>query len=101
MLTYVRTLRATLLLTPQNPARQGSMIRLTEKRFADFFRHQPETGMGYWVTTAFLKDGHVIPQVVVTGAYIGTVRHYETVPFTEEEIDYFEVTHDKRDWPTK
>jgi hypothetical protein len=77
------------------------MVELTEKRFADYFRHQGETDMGYWVTTVYLKDGRVIPQVVVTGGHIRTVRHYETIPFTEEEIDQFEVTHDKWDWSVK
>jgi hypothetical protein len=38
------------------------MIKLTEKRFADYFRNQGETGMGYWVATVYLKDGRVIPK---------------------------------------
>jgi hypothetical protein len=77
---------------------QAPPVRLNEKRFADFFRDQPETGMSYWVATAHLKDGRTFPQVVVQGGYIARVRHHATVPFYPSEIDYFVVTHDKWDW---
>jgi hypothetical protein len=29
------------------------MIKPLEKRFADYFTRQPETGMGYWIATAY------------------------------------------------
>ena len=74
------------------------MFRLTEKRFADFFRKQPETGMGYWVVTVYLKDGRVFPQTVVSGGYLAPVRYHKEIPFTETDIDHFVVTHDKWDW---
>ncbi len=74
------------------------MLRLTEKRFADFLRDKPETGMGYWVVTVYLKDGRVLPQVAVSGGEITRVRHHEEAPFREFDIDRFEVTHDKWDW---
>jgi hypothetical protein len=98
----MRMLRATLLLTPQNPVRQSVtgiwVFRLAEKRFADYFRNQRETGMGYWVTNAHLKDGRVFSQVIVNGGYVTQVRHHASIPFFETDIDRFEVTHDKWDW---
>jgi hypothetical protein len=74
------------------------MFRLTEKRFADFFRQQPETGMDYYFATAYLKDGRIFRQVIISGGYVTTVRGFADVPFTEPEIDRFVVTHDKWDW---
>ena len=74
------------------------MYRLTEKRFAEFFKHQPETGMGYWVVTVVLKDGRRYDQAVVNSGCVTTVKNYRDVPFTEDQIDHFIVTHDKWDW---
>jgi hypothetical protein len=74
------------------------MFKLTEKRFADFFRGQPETGMDYTIVTAHLKDGRVFPQVVVTGGHVTRARGIASIPFTEADIDRFVVTHDKWDW---
>jgi hypothetical protein len=74
------------------------MFRLTEKRFADFFRNQRETGMGYWVVTAYLKDNREFPQVLIDGGVVTRVRHYKAVPFVENDVDRFEVTHEKWDW---
>jgi hypothetical protein len=74
------------------------MLKLTGKRFADYFRGQPETGMGYWVATAYLKDGSIFPQVVIVGGIVTQIRGHSAIPFTEEGIDHFEITHDKWDW---
>ncbi len=74
------------------------MIRLSEKRFVDFFRHQPETGMGYFVVTVYLKDGRSFPQTIVDEGYLTSVRHYRTIPFEIGDIDHFVVTHDKWNW---
>ena len=74
------------------------VFRLTEKRFADFFRGKAETGMGYTVVTAHLKDGRVFPQVVVAGGYVSNARGFSSIPFTEADIERFAVTHDKWDW---
>jgi hypothetical protein len=74
------------------------MLKLTEKRFADFFRDKPETGMGYTIVTVHLKDGRVFPQTAVVGGTITLVRHHKGIPFTENDIDRFETTHDKWDW---
>lgn len=77
------------------------MLKLTEKRFADYLRNQPETGMGYWVVTMHLKDGREFPQVVVNGGVITRVRHHKKIPFVEKEIDRLEVTHDKWNWQSE
>jgi len=77
------------------------MLRLTEKRFADFFRGKSETGMGYWVVTVYLKDGRKYPQVIVDSGFITKVRHHKRIPFEEKDIDHFEVTHDKWDWQSE
>lgn len=71
------------------------MFRLVSKQFADYFRQQPETGMGYWVVDAYLKDGKVFRQVVVNSGYVTKARGYEEIPFTEADVERFEVTHDK------
>ena len=73
------------------------MYPLSEKRFADFFRKSPETGMGYWVVTAVLKDGRRYEQVLVNSGYLTRVRNYDEIPFAEHEIDHFIVTHSKWD----
>jgi hypothetical protein len=53
------------------------MFKLTEKRFADYFKNHPETGMGYWIADAHLKDGR------------------ESIPFAESDVDHFVVSHEK------
>ena len=74
------------------------MYALTEKRFAEFFRDQPETGLGYWVATAILKDGREFRQVIVNSGYVTQVKGHPDIPFKEAEIDRFVVTHDKWDF---
>jgi len=74
------------------------MLKLTEKRFADYFRQQGETGMGYWIATVFLKDGRLFPQTVIVGGVVSQVRNHANIPFSQEDIDRFEVTHDKWNW---
>jgi hypothetical protein len=79
-------------------AESETMFQLTEKRFANFFRKSPETGMGYFVVTAFLKDGRHFKQVVVDEGHVTLVRGYSEIPFMESDIDHFVVTHEKWDW---
>lgn len=54
--------------------------------------------MDYWVATAVLKDGRTFPQVVITGGVVARVKNHDAIPFVEQEIDRFEITHDKWDW---
>jgi hypothetical protein len=56
--------------------------------------------MGYWVVSAHLRDGRVIPRVLVDGGYVAQVYGCASIPFTEDQVDHFEVTHDKWDWRT-
>jgi len=55
------------------------MIRLQEKRFADYFRNQPETGMGYWIATAHQKVGRVFRQVLIDSGYVTKVRGHQAI----------------------
>jgi hypothetical protein len=55
------------------------MYALTEKGFAKFFRQQPETGMGYWIATAVLKDGRQYNQVIVNSGYVTQVKNYRDI----------------------
>jgi hypothetical protein len=75
-----------------------AMFRLTERRFIDYFNDQPETGMGYSIATAFLKDGRIFKQVIVDGGFVTQVRGHTGVPFNESDVDHFVVTHDKWKW---
>jgi hypothetical protein len=74
------------------------MYALTERRFAEFFKQQPETGMGFWVVTAVLKDGRRYEQVLVNSGYLTQVKNHKDIPFTENDIDHFTVTHEKWDF---
>ena len=74
------------------------MLKLSEKRFSDFLRDQPESGMGYWIVTVVLKNGRTFPQTVINGGTVTRVRHYNMIPFSEGEIDRLQVTHEKWDW---
>ena len=71
------------------------MFRLTEQRFADYFQDQPETGMGYWIAAAHLKDGRLFEQVLIESGYVTKVQGHSGVPFDEREVDRFVVTHDR------
>jgi len=51
--------------------------------------------MGYHVVSVVLKDGKRFDQVVVDQGYITQIRHYPSIPFTEEDIKDIVVTHDK------
>ena len=70
------------------------MLTLSSK-WANFFRRQPETGMGYTIVTVVLKDGRRFPRVAVTGGVIGSVEDETSIPFREDDIAEFVVTHDK------
>lgn len=52
--------------------------------------------MGYVIVTAVLKDGRRIERAAVVGLTIVSIEGEPTIPFTENEIAEFIVTHDKR-----
>jgi hypothetical protein len=71
------------------------MLKLTQKKWADFFRQSPETGMGYWICSVNLTDGRRYDRVVVVGGVVTSVDGLNEIPFTESDIAEFVVTHDK------
>jgi len=71
------------------------MLKLSNK-WASFFNAQPETGMGYVVTTVILKDGRRFERVCVIGGIVSSIEGRTDIPFDESEIREFIVTHDKR-----
>ena len=72
-------------------------VKLSE-RWSAFFQSQPETGMGYVIVTAKLKDGRQFERVCVLGGVITSVDGKSHIPCTEAEIDGFTVTHDKQNF---
>jgi hypothetical protein len=55
----------------------------------------PESGMGYWVVDVRTKKKEVFKRVVIDSGYIVSVDGVRAVPFDPEEIESFEVTHDR------
>ncbi|HEX9470042.1 MAG TPA: hypothetical protein VF957_10920, partial [Bradyrhizobium sp.] len=70
------------------------------KRFVDFFKQQPETGMGYWVVTAVLKDGRRYDQVVVNSGFVTRVKGHRTFRSRNAKLTIL-VTHEKWDFGGK
>jgi hypothetical protein len=54
--------------------------------FADQLREAEETGIGYQVVSAKLRDGRFFEQVAVSDGYIVEVHGYRSIPFEPEEI---------------
>lgn len=69
-------------------------IKLTSI-WASFFNSKPETGMGYTICTAVLKDGQRFEHVVIDSGYITSVNGNTEIPFIEADIADFIITHDK------
>ena len=59
-----------------------------------------ETGMGYVVVTVILKNGQRIHRVAIVGDVIADIYGVNQIPFTEDDIADFVVTHDKWDFQT-
>ena len=68
-------------------------IKLSDS-WAKYLIKQPETGMGYYVVTLKLKDGRMIPQVVIDSGYVTRVKNMVIIDFTADDIIGIEVTHD-------
>ena len=69
------------------------MLRLSSK-WAEFFKSQPETGMGYVIATVILKDGREYQRATIIGGVISAIDGRSAVPFTEDGISEFVITHD-------
>lgn len=67
-------------------------LELSDK-WAPVLIRQPETGMGYQVTTVILKDGQQFSKVTIAGGIITCVAGYNDIPFREDDIDDIVVTH--------
>ena len=70
------------------------MLQLSDT-WGAFFGSQAETGMGYTICTVLLNDGRAIERVVVVGGVISSVDGGSEIPFNEDNISRFIVTHDK------
>jgi hypothetical protein len=68
------------------------------KKWTEYLRSQPETGMGYQVVTVRTRGGKIFPQAVVDSGYLSRIRGLHEIPFKEEEIEEITVTHHKWDW---
>lgn len=51
--------------------------------------------MGYQVVNIRTVTGEVYTRVVIVGGYIASVDREDDIPFDPDEIDSFEITHDK------
>jgi hypothetical protein len=65
------------------------------QRFAPHLLALPETGMGYQVVNIRTVTGELYTRVVIVGGYIASVDREEDIPFDPDQIDSFEITHDK------
>lgn len=68
-------------------------------RWIPFLVAQPETGMGYTIFTAILRDGRRFERVVIDSGSIVGVDGARSVPFEESELVELVVTHDKAKYP--
>lgn len=54
-----------------------------------------ETGFGYHIVSVHLKDGRHFDQVIVSECCIIAVKGYDTVPFSESDVQWISVNHNK------
>lgn len=64
-------------------------------RFAPVLEALPESGAGYWVVNVHTQKKEVFKRVVIDSGYIVSVDRSREIPFDPEEIESFEVTHDR------
>lgn len=74
------------------------MLPLDDK-WAAYLLAQPETGMGYQVVSITTTDGKVYPQVIVDSGFVTSVRGYEAIPFSIDQIREIQVNHEKWEEP--
>ena len=68
------------------------MLALSHK-WAPILLSQPETGMGYQISSVFLMDGRRFDHVTIVGGYITKVGTSTAIPFNEAEIERIVVNH--------
>jgi hypothetical protein len=69
------------------------MLALSNK-WAPILKSQPETGMGYQITSVFLIDGRRFDHVMIVGGYITKIGDSTDIPFSEKNIERI-VDHGK------
>ena len=75
------------------------LVTTLPKQWSKFLLSQSETGMDYQVVAVTLRDGRVIPDVVVVHhSIIVEVRGHANIPFDPADITQIEVTHRKWDF---
>jgi hypothetical protein len=77
------------------------MVMKLSDRWIPFLVAQPETGMGYTIFTAILKDGRRFERVVIDSGHIVGVEGARSVPFDVSELAVLVVTHDKSNYPPR
>ena len=68
------------------------------KKWLEYLRTMPETGMGYQVVRIALKDGQFFEQALVDSGMITRIHGLTQIPFSEEDIAAISVTHQKWNW---
>ncbi len=71
------------------------MLHLSDK-WGPVLVSQPESGMGYWITSVFLRDGRRIDNVTIVGGIVTEVDGMKEIPFTEDEIVDIKVMNTPR-----
>ncbi len=65
------------------------------QKWIDYLRKQPESGMGYQIATATLRDGRKFEVAVTDSHIVGAVRGYSDIPFDPEEVAGIDVIPDR------
>ncbi len=60
------------------------MITLN-KKWSEYLKSQPETGMGYQIARVVLDDGRAFDRVLILGDQIHEVDDSTTIPFSEND----------------
>ena len=72
-------------------------MRLTRPELIEFAKKAPESGMGYSIVTVYLKNGTYYEKATLCEGRL-IMRTYFELPFSENDIEKFKVTHDKSRW---
>jgi hypothetical protein len=64
------------------------------QKWIEYLRKQPESGMGYQIVNATLRDGRKFEVAVTDSHIVGAVRGYSDIPFDPEEVAGIDVIPD-------
>jgi hypothetical protein len=64
------------------------------KEWSDYLLKQPESGMGYQIVTAALRDGQKFEVAVSDSHVIGAVRGFTDIPFDPKDVTSIDVVPD-------